>query len=93
MEGAGRAMGRQPGRSGGGPVDHLGVGQSEITGYEADPVVVRSLQYRQGDCFILCHCIPKPCDLGRNPHYWNTLHFSPSRVTFAGALAEWTAAP
>src|SRR5581483_212360 len=28
---------------------------------------------------------PNRADLGRNPHYWNTLHFSPGRVTFAGS--------
>ena len=35
---------------------------------------------------------PNVSDLGWKAHYWNTLHFSPSRVTVAGAPAERTAA-
>ena len=100
--GPSRAPGLQPGGPGGGPCDHLGVAQPQVAGHEPEARVVGPGEHGAGDglgglpppaASAEVTTTPNVSDLGWNPHYWNTLHFSPHRVTVAGTPAERTAAP
>ena len=53
VEGAVQAAGLQPGRPGRRPGHHLGVGEAELAGHQAEPVVVGQGQHGTGDGLVV----------------------------------------
>ena len=90
------------------PGHHLGVAQAQVARHQAERSSSARARTARRWCRVAeagagsgaasggtsagVTASPNVSDLGWKPHYWNTLHFSPSRVTVAGAPAERTAA-